>query len=127
MVDLAAVGRRPYGLALLLGALSACGGAPPARPPASRAGSTLSLELAEARKAPAPARPEACERALDALAERLGRGHAAPDEEVRAVGAVCPPADADAIGAVLDARERRFLGAEESPDDLENVRQAMAA
>jgi hypothetical protein len=49
----------------------------------------------------------ACERAIDAFADRLGSDGAAAD--VAGIAGACPPADRAAAEAVLDARERDAL------------------
>ena len=106
-------------------ALLGCGGATPRQPPPSPEASVFRIELAASGGAPSSSRSAACQRALDALGERLGRhGRSAPDE-LAAVQRACPPADGAAAEELLDGREGSFLGGPAGLDDDERVRQAI--
>jgi hypothetical protein len=106
-------------------ALVACGGAataPAPTHPSSRAGTKIRFELLEASHGGAMVRSEACEHAIDALGERLeSDGPPAAPDELIAVRAACPPPDAAAAEAVLDAHEERMVRMPASHDDLEDV------
>ena len=82
----------------------------------------MRLDLVMAAGGAKPARSDACEAAIDAFAERVGRDLVIPPDEVAARLSACPPADAVAAEKVLAAREDRMLWMQPTHDDFERVR-----
>jgi hypothetical protein len=111
--------KRALALALTLG----CAGATPA-PRRSQAALVVRIEMLEADPGAPPDRSAACDRAIDAFGDRLGRDGVSAPDELRGVEAACPERDARAAAAALDAREGRLYRGAATPDDFEDVRLA---